>query len=186
MIYRWIFLFATTALLTYSAQVLALGESIDKVEVYKTERRVELLTQTSEGLKTFKSYDMSLGFEPIGHKTQEGDGKTPEGLYSLDWKNPKSKYHLSIHISYPNQADRAQARDRGVSPGGEIFIHGMPNNTRPWAWLISPAFNGSVNELIHSILQDYDWTLGCIALRNKDIEEIYKNIEIPTPIEIFR
>lgn len=184
--YRWSILLLTTLLLTWSAQVLALGVSIDKVEVYKTERRVDLLTQTKSGLKTVKSYDMSLGFEPLGHKTQEGDGKTPEGLYSLDWKNPKSKYHLSIHISYPNQADRDQAKARGVSPGGEIFIHGMPNNTKPWAWLISPAFNGPVNEMIHSILQDFDWTLGCIALRNHDMEELYKAIKTPTPIEIFR
>lgn len=185
MTYRWIFLCATTALLTWSAQVLALDAKIDKVEMFKSERRVELLTQTSEGLKTIKSYDMSLGFEPMGHKTQEGDGKTPEGRYMLDWKNPNSKYNLSIHVSYPNQADRDQARARGVSPGGEIFLHGMPNNTKPWAWLISPAFNGSVNEMIHSILQDYDWTLGCVALRDQDIEEIYENLEVPTPIEIF-
>lgn len=185
MIYRWLILCATTIVLTWSAQLLAFDISIDKVEVFKAERRVELLTKTPEGFQSVKSYDMSLGFEPLGHKTQEGDGKTPEGLYTLDWKNPESKFHLSIHVSYPNEADRAQAQDRGVSPGGEIFLHGMPNNTRPWAWLISPAFNGSVNEMIHSILQDFDWTQGCISLRNSDIEEIYEAVEVPTPIEIF-
>jgi murein L,D-transpeptidase YafK len=185
MIYRWGILCTVTLILAWSAQVLALDAKIDKVEVFKAERRVELITMTKNGPQTVKSYDMSLGFEPLGHKTQEGDGKTPEGLYTLDWKNANSKYHLSIRVSYPNQADRDQARDRGVSPGGEIFIHGMPNNTKPWAWLISPAFNGSVNEMIHSILQDFDWTLGCVAFRNKDIEEIYKAIKIPTPIEIF-
>jgi murein L,D-transpeptidase YafK len=185
MIYKWGILCTATLILAWSAQVLALDARIDKVEVFKAERRVELITMTKKGPQVVKSYDMSLGFEPLGHKTQEGDGKTPEGLYTLDWKNPNSKYHLSIHVSYPNQADRDQARQRGVSPGGEIFIHGMPNNTKPWAWLISPAFNGSVNDMIHSILQDFDWTLGCVAFRNEDIEEIYKAVKIPTPIEIF-
>lgn len=158
---------------------------IDKVEVFKSERRMELLTKVEGELEVVKSYDISLGTNPKGHKKEEGDGKTPEGLYTLNWKNPESAYHLSIHVSYPNQEDRRQAEARGVSPGGEIFIHGMPNNTKPWAWLISPAFSGNVNEFIHSVLADYDWTLGCIAVRNFEMEEIWELVDIPTPIEIF-
>lgn len=162
---------------------------IHKVEVYKGERRMDLLTRGANGMEVVKSYSINLGGQPLGHKTQEGDNKTPEGLYTLDWKNPKSAYHLSIHISYPNQADRAQARARGVSPGGDIMIHGMPNETRRWSWLVSPALAlaspDTANEIIHSTLAMFDWTQGCIAVMNWEMEEIYALIDIPTPIEIF-
>lgn len=162
---------------------------IHKVEVYKGERRLDLLTKTDQGYEVVKSYSMNLGGEPVGHKTQEGDNKTPEGLYTLDWKNPKSAYHLSIHISYPNKADKEAARARGVSPGGDIMIHGMPNETRRWTWLVSPALSVAApeipNEMIHNALAMFDWTQGCIAVHNADIEEIYELVSIPTPIEIF-
>lgn len=162
---------------------------IHKVEVYKGERRLDLLTKKNGQLEVVKSYSMNLGRQPIGHKTQEGDNKTPEGLYTLDWKNPKSAYHLSIHISYPNKQDRAQAQARGVSPGGDIMIHGMPNDTMRWTWLVSPALAiaspDTANEIIHSALAMFDWTQGCIAVSNAEIEEIYELIDLPTPIEIF-
>lgn len=163
--------------------------TIHKVEVYKADRRMELLTKTDSGYEVVKSYSINLGGQPLGHKTQEGDQKTPEGLYTLDWKNPDSAYHLSIHISYPNQADKARARELGVSPGGEIFIHGMPNKTRDWAWLVSPTLYllGSElpNESIHQTLSMFDWTNGCIAVHNKEMQEIYDLVSTPTPIEIF-
>jgi murein L,D-transpeptidase YafK len=162
---------------------------IDKVEVHKAERRLELLTQTDQGLEVVKSYSINLGGDPMGHKVQEGDQKTPEGLYTLNWKNPNSAYHLSIHISYPNQQDRDHAQSLGVSPGGEIFIHGMPNKTRDWAWLISPTLYllGSElpNESIHQTLALFDWTNGCIAVQNHEIQEIYELVDVPTPIEIL-
>lgn len=158
---------------------------IDKVEVYKGERRMDLLTETNDGFEVVKSYSISLGRNPIGHKQQEGDARTPEGLYTLNWKNPNSAYHLSIHISYPNAQDRRQAQERGVSPGGEIFIHGKPNDTRRWAWLISPLFEGNVNDAIHAILAQFDWTQGCIAVLNHEMEEIWELVDVPTPIEIF-
>lgn len=162
---------------------------IHKVEVHKADRRLELLTKTKSGYQVVKSYSMNLGGEPLGHKTQEGDRRTPEGLYTLDWKNPKSAYHLSIHISYPNKADKKAAQARGVNPGGDIMIHGMPNETRRWTWLVSPALSIAApevtNEMIHSALAMFDWTQGCIAVQNSEMEEIYRLIDIPTPIEIF-
>lgn len=162
---------------------------IHKVEVYKGERRMDLLTKKDGQLEVVKSYSINLGGRPIGHKTQEGDRKTPEGLYTLNWKNPKSSYHLSLHISYPNKQDRAQAQARGVSAGGDIMIHGMPNDTRRWTWLVSPtlalAAPDTANEIIHRALAMFDWTQGCIAVMNSEIEEIYELIDLPTPIEIF-
>ncbi|MEX0810293.1 MAG: L,D-transpeptidase family protein [Dongiaceae bacterium] len=99
----------------------------DAVHVDKRERRLDLLRDGA----VIVSFDIALGFEPEGHKTEEGDGRTPEGMYVLDWRNPESRFHLSLHVSYPNEEDRAQADARGVSPGGDIFIHGTPG----WALL---------------------------------------------------
>lgn len=178
-----------------SSQVFAMGASslekeelpkIAKVEVYKSERRMALLD--SEGNEV-KSYSVNLGFAPLGHKEQQGDGKTPEGVYTLNWKNSESQYHLSIHISYPNAADKERARELGVSPGGDIFIHGMPNTTRNYTWLVSPLgawlAPDMTNETIHSMLSMLDWTNGCIAVHNKEMEEIYQLVSVPTKIEIF-
>jgi murein L,D-transpeptidase YafK len=104
-----------------------------------------------------------LGFSPAGHKTQQGDGRTPEGDYLLDWRNPNSRFHLSLHVSYPNSEDKAQAAARGVSPGGDIFIHGTP--------AIYAALGGN-------------WTLGCIAVSNGDMDVIWKAVPDGTPISI--
>lgn len=162
---------------------------IHKVEVHKAERRMELLTLKDGEYEVVRSYAINLGGNPVGHKVQEGDRRTPEGRYTINWKNPKSAFHLSLHISYPNQVDRDRARELGVSPGGEIFIHGMPNSTRNWAWLVSPslALAGSElpNEMIHQAMSLMDWTNGCIAVLNHEIEEIYQLVDTPTPIEIF-
>ena len=111
-----------------------------------------------------KTYDFELGFAPTGHKTFEGDGKTPEGRYYIDRKNPNSQFYLSLGISYPNAQDRAKAAALGKSPGGDIFIHG------------TPAFS--------TFGQD-DWTWGCIAVSNHEMRRIYSMVEIGTPITIY-
>ena len=137
---------------------------ITRVVVLKSERKLMLMS----GDTVVKTYHVSLGGEPVGAKTQQGDHKTPEGVYLLDSRNPYSTYHLALHISYPNAADRAQAKKRGVSPGGAIMLHGLPKG---WEWA------GPGTKLV-------DWTDGCIAVTNPEIEEIYRMVKIPTPIEI--
>jgi murein L,D-transpeptidase YafK len=104
----------------------------------------------------------------VGHKEQEGDSRTPEGRYIIDAKNPKSSFHLSLHISYPNKTDRQNARRKGVSPGGAIMIHGSPGGL------------GTLNALGFYT----DWTAGCIAVSNEEIEEIFTAVKIGTPILI--
>jgi murein L,D-transpeptidase YafK len=143
--------------------------NIDKVLVKKAERKLDLLFKGSSGSEEIcKTYKVALGPNPLGHKERQGDGRTPEGLYRLDWRNPKSKFHLALHISYPNEADRAHAQKLGVSPGGDIMLHGLPNNL---GWL------GSSHTL-------HDWTDGCIAVTSEEIEEIWKAVKDGTPIEI--
>lgn len=136
------------------------GPEVTHVVVNKTERKMYLLHHN----RVLEDYDFDLGFAPTGHKAEEGDGRTPEGTYLIDRRNPNSKFHLSIGISYPNQFDRAQAYARGKSPGGDIFIHGQPNNFK--------GRNGP------------DWTAGCIAVKDKEIEWIYAMVRDGTPITI--
>lgn len=136
----------------------------DKVLVIKHKRQMHLMWRG----RIVRTYRIALGFNPRGHKRQEGDGRTPEGHYVIDWRNPKSRFTLSLHINYPNAADRAQARRRGVSPGGEIFIHGLPGS---WAMV------GRGHAL-------RDWTLGCIAVTNAQMREIWRAVSNGTPIEI--
>ena len=138
----------------------------EKILVKKSARKMFLLDKQS---KIIKEYSIALGDSPKGHKTQEGDEKTPEGIYTINYRNPKSSYHLSLHISYPNSADKLQAKKRGVSAGGDIFIHGSPN-----------GFN-----LFDSAYSAFDWTDGCIAVSNKEIEEVWKLVKNGTKIEIF-
>jgi murein L,D-transpeptidase YafK len=136
-----------------------------KIIVFKSERRMELLDVKSEILKT---YEVSLGGNPEGPKSQQGDSKTPEGIYKISGRNPGSSYHLSLRISYPNKQDIVKAEPLGVSPGGDIFIHGLPNGR---------GFLGFQHLL-------YDWTDGCIAVTNQEIEEIWNMVPDDTPIEI--
>lgn len=110
--------------------------------------------------------DIQLGFNPSGHKKYQGDGKTPEGLYYIDRKNPESRYYLSLGMSYPNKKDKANANQEGLNPGGDIFIHGQPN------------------ELSSKYFISYDWTEGCIAVKNHVMDVLYHNIKIGTPILI--
>jgi murein L,D-transpeptidase YafK len=144
---------AAPRFLTYS------GPEVTSIVVYKRRRKMHLL-HNSDVLKT---YDFELGFAPVGHKQIEGDGRTPEGLYYIDRKNPNSSYHLSVGISYPNNQDRARAAALGHSPGGDIFIHGTPR-----------AFRG-----------ERDWTWGCIAVSNPEIEVIYSMVNVGTPIWLY-
>jgi murein L,D-transpeptidase YafK len=139
----------------------------DLVLVFKAERRLELRFQG----RTLRSYRIALGGNPLGHKVQEGDQRTPEGLYSLDWRNPGSKYYKSLHVSYPNEIDRVRADAVGVDPGGMIMIHGLPNWYQPG--LADWAFQR-------------DWTNGCIAVGNDEMEEIWGAVDDGTPIMIFR
>ena len=134
----------------------------DKVLVLKGERKL-LLMKSDQVLKT---YTVSLGGNPVGPKIEKGDHKTPEGNYVLDRHNAHSQYHKSIHISYPNADDVARAKKLGVPAGGELFIHGLPND-----------FKGPGDD-------QGDWTDGCIAVTNAEIDEIWRMVADGTPIEI--
>jgi murein L,D-transpeptidase YafK len=137
---------------------------VDRVIVLKQERTLQLIS----GGKVLKTYKVALGGNPIGSKVQQGDHRTPEGIYVLDHRNVHSQYYKSIHISYPNAADRANAAKLHVAPGGDIFLHGLPNG---YGWV------GSEHRL-------KDWTDGCVAVTDKEIDEIWKLVADGTPIEI--
>lgn len=138
----------------------------DKVVVYKSERKMELIASG----QVIKTYEISLGDNPVGHKEMEGDERTPEGDYVIDYRNPNSSYHLSLHISYPNQEDKKNASKKGVDPGGMIMIHGLPNH---FGW--APTF-----------FKGRDWTDGCIAVNNNDhMQEIWNIVGNGTPITIL-
>lgn len=136
----------------------------DRVLVLKKGRTLQLLIQG----KIIKSYKVALGGDPVGPKTQQGDHKTPEGVYVLDSRNAHSQFYKSIHISYPSAKERAVARQKGVSPGGDVFVHGLPNG---YGWM------GASHRL-------KDWTDGCIAVTNQEIDEIWSAVADGTPIEI--
>lgn len=137
---------------------------IDRVFVDKSDRVLRLISQD----KTIKSYRIALGDNPVGHKQQEGDQRTPTGVYSLDYKNENSIAHRSIHISYPNTKDKARAKSLGINPGGDIMIHGQMNGFGHLGWLN----------------QSRDWTDGCIAVTNDEMDEIMAAVTLGTPIEI--
>lgn len=136
------------------------GPEVTKVVVQKGARKMKLYHNN----RVLKTYNISLGFAAAGHKQFEGDGKTPEGAYYIDRRNPKSRFHLSLGISYPNQADIAFARSQGKEPGGEIFIHGRTGDRGR---------------------NKGDWTWGCIAVPDKQIEEIYAMVRDGTLINIY-
>lgn len=144
---------------------------VNKIEVYKQQRLLKLLDANGQ---TIKTYQVRLGFDPTGHKKQEGDGKTPEGRYVIDWRNPKSQFYKSLHVSYPNQLDQSQAAQRGVSAGGDIMIHGS-----------AKKIGGSEGQLLYNYFPRGDWTWGCIAISNQDMDELWKNVKDQTVIEIF-
>ncbi|EQC52520.1 murein L,D-transpeptidase family protein [Bacteriovorax sp. DB6_IX] len=161
-------LFLLFTFLLYSTSVLA---ALDKVVVYKMKRKMHLI----ENGEIIKSYPVMLG-QSYGKKRRQGDNKTPEGRYVIDWHNPNSRFYLSLHINYPNQQDREYAREKGIAdPGDNIFIHGVPKK----------VFNLTDPERIYQFLKLENWTNGCIALSNKDMKEVYDLIPDGTVLEIF-
>ena len=141
------------------------SEKADRVVVYKSTKTLTLY----QGVKPLGSFAVAFGANPKGHKQHEGDERTPEGRYLLDYKKADTQYHRSIHISYPNQGDIAAAKQRGVPPGGDIMIHGQRNGYG-WAAALTQRFN---------------WTNGCIALRDEDMDKVWESVETGTPIEIY-
>lgn len=145
-------------------QVAALEAGVDYIEVRKSERVLELYRDG----KVLASYPIQLGKRPEGHKRFEGDKRTPEGTYRIGWRNPESSFFLSLGITYPNEQDRAYAERYGVSPGGQIMLHGMPNDT----------------EYRKEVFNEPNWTNGCIALRDHHMMQIWESVEVGTPIRI--
>ena len=140
------------------------NQHIDKVLVVKSERKLQLISRG----EPLKSYRISLGKQADGAKQREGDRRTPEGFYWIDWRKTSEKYQLSMHISYPNARDLANARDRGVAPGSMIMIHGTPLDEEYPEWFF------------HTL----DWTEGCIAMKNSDMREVWELVKDGTLIEI--
>lgn len=137
---------------------------VDLVMVDKSARKMMLM----DNGKVIKTYRIALGANPKGHKQQEGDQRTPEGRYILDYKNEQSSFYRSMHISYPNRQDKAVARKSGVSPGGMIMVHGQ---NKQFAWA-------------SGVTQYLDWTAGCIAITNDEMDEFMALVRVGTPIEI--
>ncbi|MGB8819032.1 MAG: L,D-transpeptidase family protein [Rhizobiaceae bacterium] len=137
----------------------------DMIKLDKSERRMQLLRDN----RVIAAYAVALGDAPEGPKQKEGDERTPEGRYTIDWRNPKSSYFLSLHISYPDANDKARAKAAGVPPGGDIMIHGQPNGY----------------DVAGAVLQKFDWTDGCIAVTNDEMQQIWDAVPDGTPIEII-
>jgi murein L,D-transpeptidase YafK len=156
--------FVAMAQVPGDAKVAGIGMA-DRVVVHKSDRLMRLY----RGDDLLSQYPVRLGDNPVGHKTRRGDERTPEGIYSIDWRNPDSDFQLSLHISYPNANDRAQAAAQGVFPGGNIMIHGQPRD-RGWPFFFRRFL---------------DWTDGCIAIADTDMREIWDAVPDGTPIEIY-
>lgn len=137
---------------------------VDRIVVEKSARTMRLMRDG----KVLKTYKVALSREPVGAKERTGDHKVPEGEYVVDSKNPHSRFHLALHISYPNAADRERARKLGVKPGGNIEIHGLDSK---YAW-------------VGSLQRQVDWTDGCVAVTNSEIEEIWPLVRVGTTVEI--
>ncbi len=136
----------------------------DRIVIEKAKRTLTLMS----GGEILKVYKVALGGQPVGAKERQGDHKTPEGIYSVDRKNPNSIFHRALHLSYPSAGDRERARKLGVSAGGDVEIHGLGAKY---------GFVGSAHRL-------HDWTDGCIAVTNEEIDEIYALVEQGTVVEI--
>jgi murein L,D-transpeptidase YafK len=141
---------------------MPLTGTIDRIVIEKAARRMVVY----RGAEAVKTYRIALGSAPLGPKLRQGDGRTPEGSFTIDRKNAGSAFHLSLGISYPSKADRARAKAGGYDAGGDIMIHGQPNS------------------LPQDALVPYDWTAGCIAVSNPEIEEIFAAAEVGTKVEI--
>lgn len=157
-------LLATAVRTCHADDHLAADAHADKVVVFKKDHTLELLDHG----KLLKKYKVALGREPAGRKERQGDHKTPEGIYVLDRRNEHSQFYRSLHVSYPNAEDRTRAQKAGVNPGGDIMVHGLPNG---FGWI------GAGHRL-------RDWTDGCIAVTNEEMDEIWRTVPDGTPIEI--
>ena len=146
------------------AQQPAPPQKADSILILKKDHVMELLA----GGKVIRTYKVALGQGGIAPKEHEGDGRTPEGHYVIDARYAESHYHKALHVSYPSAEDRKRAASLGISPGGAIMIHGLPNG-RGWV--------GAGHRL-------YDWTLGCIAVTDEEIDEIWNLVPVGTPVEI--
>ena len=143
---------------------LSAGTTIDRIVVEKSARRLSIFRKANQ----IKSYRVALGRNPLGAKQEEGDMKTPEGIYKINGRNPQSSFHLALHISYPSDEDGKRAVARGVAPGFDIMIHGLQNG-RGW---------------IGAFHRWKDWTAGCIAVTDEEIEELWRVTPDGTTIEI--
>lgn len=148
----------------FARQAASAAQLADRIVILKSTRTMNLM---SHGL-VLKTYKVALSAYSVGPKERFGDHRTPEGIYSVDWKNPMSQFHLALHVSYPNAADRERARKLGVDPGGEIEIHGL----------------GAKFGWIGARHRESDWTEGCIAVTNEEIDEIWKLVPVGIPVEI--
>ena len=161
-------LFSMIATLILSAYLHAPAQQpsahAESILILKKDHLLELLA----GRKVIRTYKIALGSGGLAPKDREGDARTPEGRYVIDSRNAASHYHRALHISYPNTADRQRAALLGVAPGGSVMIHGLPNGK---------GFIGSAHRL-------YDWTLGCIAVTDQEIDEIWTLVPVGTPVEI--
>jgi murein L,D-transpeptidase YafK len=135
------------------------GPEVTSIVVQKGERRMHLMNEN----RALRSFRFQLGFNPVGHKQFRGDGRTPEGQYWIDRRNPNSAFHLSVGVSYPNNNDRSYARALGRDPGGDIFIHGTPDQ----------------------YIGHRDWTAGCIAITNREVEDVYAMVQGRIPIFLY-
>lgn len=142
--------------------------SVAKILVIKNER--VMYTLNAQG-KLIAKYYVALGSDPVGHKQFEGDGKTPEGRYNIEFKNSKSTYNLALRVSYPNTEDREFAKSQGKSAGGDIMIHGFPKERLAWYAVAA----------VHPLA---DWTMGCIAVTDAEIKEIFDNTAVKTVVDI--
>jgi murein L,D-transpeptidase YafK len=154
----------TLVFLALSTLKLSALPHADRIIMHKKERTMELM-RAGQVIKTYK---IALGGQPVGPKMRQGDHRTPEGVYVIDRRNAQSQFHRSLHISYPSASDRERARKVGVSPGGDIFIHGLPNGY---------GFIGSAHRA-------RDWTDGCIAVTDQEIEEVWTLVDNGTLVEI--
>ena len=140
------------------------AQKADLVLVIKSKEKLLL----KKGDNVIKEYNVVFGANPVGHKEREGDQRTPEGKYYLDYKKADSAFYKAIHISYPNETDRRRAQEKGVDPGGQIMIHGQKNG---YGWMAP-------------MMQTINWTDGCIAVSNRDMDEIWRAVDVGVPIVI--
>lgn len=140
------------------------GAGVDLVKVYKSARRMDLM----DGAQVVRTYRVSLGANPKGHKQQQGDSRTPEGTYTLDYKKEDSAFYRAMHVSYPNAKDIADAKRRGVNPGGAIMVHGQKNGFGALSYAT----------------RYFDWTDGCIAISNSEMDEFMRLVPVGTKIQI--